>query len=71
MRIRNIKDGMRDIRSDDPGTSITERALRRALVNGDIRSRRVGESKQATYMFDLDEALQYFGGANIEREHDA
>jgi len=57
--IRTIDGCYAEIKSDDPNTAITRRAIRRAVSEGDIPSRRIGTK----YLVDKNEVLSYFTGA--------
>ena len=61
-RIRTITSAYNEIKADDPGTGITLRAIRRAVSDGDIPSRRIGAGKGWKYLVDLDEVVTYFCG---------
>lgn len=63
MKIRTIQGAFDEIRASDPGTAITLTAIRRAVSEGDIPSRRVGSRGGWKYFVDLDKVIQYFGGA--------
>ena len=56
--IRTIDGCYADIKADDPNTAITRRAIRRAVSEGDIPSRRIGSK----YLVDKNEVLAYFTG---------
>ena len=57
-RLRTMKTAYEEIKKMDPGTAITEWAIRRAVTEGYIPSRRVGNK----YVFDLDSLIDYFEG---------
>ena len=61
MKSRTIDTFCDEIKADDPNTAITKSAVRRALQNGDIPSRRIG----VKYVFDRDTALAYFCGEDV------
>lgn len=61
-RVRTIQGCYDEIRREDPGTAITLRAIRRAVSEGDIPSRRIGSGKGWKYLVDLNEVLSYFCG---------
>lgn len=61
-RIRTISGAYDEIRAADPGTAITLTAIRRAVREGDIPSRRVGSRGGWKYFVDIDTVVQYFGG---------
>ena len=63
MRIRTIDQCYDEILAMDPDTAITRRAVRRAVTEGHIPSRRVGNGKQKKWLVDLGEVLKYFAGA--------
>lgn len=69
-RIRDIRSAMAEIRSEDPRSAITERALRRIVVDGEIPSRRVGSGKRARYLFDMDAVWLYFSGEDLDGDQD-
>ena len=62
MRVRTIDGCHEAIKKEDPDSAITKSAIRRAVVEGSIPSRRVGNGKQQKYLIDLDQVLEYFGG---------
>jgi hypothetical protein len=51
-----MKTAFQEIKEMDPGTAITEWAIRQAVTGGYIPSRRVGNK----YIFNLDTLLDYF-----------
>lgn len=55
-RLRTMKTAYEEIKKMDPGTAITEWAIRRAVTEGYIPSRRVGNK----YVFNLDTLIDYF-----------
>lgn len=61
-RVRTIQGCYNEIKTEDPNTAITLRAIRRAISEGDIPSRRIGSGKGWKYLVDLDEVLSYFCG---------
>ncbi len=61
-RIRTIQGCFEAIKAEDPQTAITPRAIRRAVTEGDIPSRRIGSGKGWKYLVDLDEVMIYFCG---------
>lgn len=61
-RIRTIQGCYREIKAADTNTAITLRAIRRAVSEGDIPSRRIGSGKGWKYLVDLDEVMSYFCG---------
>lgn len=70
MKIRDFSTALREIREEDPNSAITERALRRAVVDGAIPSRRVGSGKRARYLFDMDAVWLYFSGEDLDGDQD-
>ena len=64
-RIRTIKGCYDEIKSQDVNTAITLRAIRRAVSEGDIPSRRIGSGKGWKYLVDLDEVVSYFSGSEV------
>lgn len=63
-KVRTIKGCYEAIMQCDPESAITMSAIRRAVINGDIPSRRVGSGKQKKYLVDLDLVMEYFGGVS-------
>lgn len=61
-RIRTIQGCYDEIKAQDSNTAITLRAIRRAVSEGDIPSRRIGSGKGWKYLVDLDEVVTYFTG---------
>lgn len=61
-RIRTIDGCYKEIKAEDPNTAITLRAIRRAVSEGDIPSRRIGSGKGWKYLVSLDEVIMYFSG---------
>lgn len=61
-RIRTIQGCYEEIKAADPNTAITLRAIRRAVSEGDIPSRRIGSGKGWKYLLDVDEVMSYFCG---------
>ena len=57
-KLRTMKTAYEEIIKMDPGTAITEWAIRKAVTEGYIPSRRVGNK----YVFNLDTLLDYFEG---------
>ena len=53
---RTISGAYKEIVSRDPNTAITKNAIRQAVVNNDIPSRRVGR----TYLVTLEDVYSYF-----------
>lgn len=64
-RIRTIQGCYNEIKAKDPDTAITLRAIRRAISEGDIPSRRIGSGKGWKYLVDLDEVITYFSGTEV------
>lgn len=61
-RIRTIDGCYKEIKEQDPRTAITLRAIRRAVSEGDIPSKRIGSGKGWKYLVDLDNVISYFTG---------
>jgi len=61
-RIRTIQGCYEEIKAADPNTAVTLRAIRRAVSEGDIPSRRIGSGKGWKYLVNLDEVIMYFSG---------
>lgn len=61
-RIRTIQAAYEEIKHDDPGTSLTPSAVRRAVTSGKIPSRRVGNKGGWKYFVDVDQVIAYFTG---------
>ena len=61
-RVRTIQGAYEEIKAADPNTGITLRAIRRAVSEGDIPSRRIGSGKGWKYLLDVDEVMSYFCG---------
>ena len=57
-RIRTINSAYTTIKDSDPETSLTLHALRRAVLSGEIPSRRSG----AKYLVDVDRVLGWLRG---------
>lgn len=55
-RMRSARKAAAEIKSLDPGTSITESAIRRAMKRGEIR----WVPNESKALVDLDEVLDYF-----------
>ena len=55
-KLRTIKTAYEEIKKMDPGTAITEWAIKRVVTEGYIPSRRVGKK----YVFNLDTLIDYF-----------
>ena len=56
LRIRTMETAYKEIKEMDPGTAITKWAIRKAVTEGIVPSRRVGSK----YVFNLDALLDYF-----------
>lgn len=65
-RIRTIQGCYDAIKEIDPDTAISLRAIRRAVTDGDIPSRRIGSGKGWKYLCDLDAVVDYFVGSEID-----
>ena len=65
-RWRKIKKAIAEIKESDPGTDLTETALRCLVTTGVVPSTRIG----AKYLVDLDEVERYLRGElqQIQRE---
>lgn len=63
-RMRGVKQAINELKSTDPNTALTERALRRLILTGEIPSVRIG----AKYLVNLDtlEAYLYNGSRGSE-----
>lgn len=57
-KLRTMKTAYEEIKKMDPGTAITEWAIRKAVTEGYVPSRRVGNK----YVFNLDSLIDYFEG---------
>lgn len=57
-RMRTIKQAAQHVRGIDPGTALTETAIRRLLITGAVPSVRVG----VKYLIDLDALEAYLSG---------
>lgn len=57
-RVRSIEAAFKAIKAEDPGTSISVHAIRRAVLKGEIPSSRAG----AKYLVDVDEVISFFAG---------
>lgn len=55
---RTINTAFAEIYQMDPGTAITKNAIRQAVINGGIPSRKVGR----TYLITIQDVLEYFVG---------
>ena len=55
-RMRTMETAYKETKEMDPGTAITRWAIRRAVSEGYVPSRRVGNK----YVFNLDTLLDYF-----------
>ena len=62
-KIRTIQDAYNEIKTEDPGSSITLSAIRRAVTAGEIPSRRVGSRGGWKYYVDLEKVMEYFCGS--------
>ena len=58
MKARTIDKVYEGIKTGDPDTAITKSAIRQAVINGDIKSRKVG----VKYIVTEEAVLKYFGG---------
>ena len=56
MRIRTIRTAVEEIKAEDPGTAITEYAIRSAIWEGKIKAKKVGVKN----LVDIDEVKRYF-----------
>lgn len=65
-RVRTIQGAYKEIKEADPGTCITLSAIRRAVSEGDIPSRRIGSRGGWKYLVDLDLVEAYFGGEAVQ-----
>ncbi len=63
--IRTIDGCYNEIKADDPNTAITRRAIRRAVSEGEIPSRRIGSGKGWKYLVDKNEVIRYFSGTEV------
>ena len=61
-RFRTINQCFAEIKAADPGTALTAGAIRRAVVAGEIPSRKTG----SRFLVDLTKVLAYFGGDGDE-----
>ena len=64
-KIRTIDGCFDEIIAEDPNTGITRRAIRRAVSEGDIPSRRIGSGKGWKYLVDKNEVIRYFSGTEV------
>ena len=60
IKVRTIKAAYEEIKAMDPGTAITEWAIRTAVTGGYIPSRMVGNK----YVVNLKSVFDYFGMGN-------
>ena len=56
LKIKTMETAYQDIKEMDPNTAITKWAIRKAVTEGYVPSRRVGNK----YVFNLDALLDYF-----------
>ena len=57
-RIRTIRTAMEEIKKEDPGTAITEYAIRCAIWDGKLKVKKVGVKN----LVDVEELKKYFAG---------
>ena len=57
-KFRTIQGAYEEIRKEDPDTAITLRAIRRAVTEGDVPSKRVGNK----YVVGMSKLYAFFGG---------
>ncbi len=55
-KIRTIKSALKEIKEEDPDTAITEYAIRRAIWDQKLKSKKVGVKN----LVDVDEVKKYF-----------
>ncbi len=60
VKVRTIKQTMEYIKGQDPDTGITENALRRLVLDGEIKYTKIGTK----YLLNLDDVEKYFGTEN-------
>ena len=60
-RMRTIESAYREIKQDDPNTSITKYYLREIVINGKIPFRKSGKR----FLFDMDKLEDYLKGDTI------
>lgn len=60
-RIRTIESAYREIKANDPNTSITKYYIREIIINGKIPFRKSGKR----FLFDMDKLEEYLKGDNI------
>ena len=65
-RIRTIQGAFDEIRAADPDSAITLCAIRRAVTEGDIPSRRVGSGRAWKYFIDLEKEYMLLIGGIID-----
>lgn len=56
VKFRTMETAYKEIKEMDPNTAITKWAIRRAVTEGAVPSRRVGNK----YVFNMDALLDYF-----------
>jgi len=61
-KFRTIQGAYQEIIRDDPDTAITLRAIRRAVTEGYVPSKRVGNK----YVVAMSKLYAYFGGDEVE-----
>ena len=60
-RMRGIKAALAEVRQADPNTALTERALRRMVLSGELPSVRIGTK----YLLNLDLLFGYLSGTSV------
>mgnify|MGYP003294193623 CR=1 FL=1 len=58
IKFRTINQAFAEIKAADPGTAVTKHAIRRAVLAGDIPSRKTG----SRFLVSLDKVIEYFSG---------
>lgn len=61
-KFRTIQGAYEEIINEDPNTAITLRAIRRAVTEGYVPSKRVGNK----YVVGMSKIYAYFGGDEVE-----
>lgn len=63
-RMRGIKQAVEEIKAADPKTALTEKALRRLIISGDIPSVVVGRK----YLINMDTLERYLSGETVKED---
>lgn len=64
-RMRGIRQAIEELKQLDPNTALTERALRRLIITGELPSVRIG----AKYLINMDVLISYLYNGTIATEN--